>query len=374
MLLKTLAFLIIVALLSCQQEKDKDIQKSLDRLIESEKYDIAKEKIRKNFEKPRKTDEILSFNKPIVQRQLELSSDRNRVVWSEDKKIIFRDLANPSVKVKKFPKYFESISPSANTDFVIVLFRDQSGQGCKQVVTSKFKNKKDYESNATISCNDRPSISNDGKYLYYFLDESLYKESTENNENIKVIVKKKQLKPKYKRIENKALLYPINNLFFIFLGNAGSYNLYWYNPNAKKIKKFASNILIPKLFYGGNDKAHVIAGEIGKFLIREIKLSSHNKVLISKGFEINKKQLYSWQLSGKHEFISAGSKGIIVKWGIDYPTKAYPIICERFWGVARDQILYESKTGELVLSHGVFSEEDWKLLDTYKNLIKMDID
>ncbi|MCB1192715.1 MAG: hypothetical protein H7A23_06810 [Leptospiraceae bacterium] len=357
--------------LGCEEDsqaKNDDI----DNLIESEKFEIAKEKIQKRFETPRKTDEILSFNSPLQKRQLELSNDRNRIVWTEDKKVIFRDLANPTVKVREFPDYFDAISPSSNAEHIIVMFRGASSNGCKLIIVSPLAEKSEYISNASVDCKNRPSISSDGKFLYYFIDNNLYKESVTKNSDIKLIIKNEKFQSPYKKIENKAIIYPIRDTFFIFYGNAGSYNMYWFNPKKKLMTLFAKNILIPKVFFGGIDKAHVIGGTIGKFLLREIKINPKGKFLISDGFKINKRKLYSWQSLKVHEFISSGEKGIIVKWGVDLPVRALPLICERFWGVARDQILYESKTGELALSDGMYGDEDWKLLNIYKQLVKME--
>ena len=94
--------LTLLFLISCEN-KNEAIVKDIDTLIEDEKFSLAQDKIKSKLEGKRTSDEVLSNKKPINPRIIEVSNDRNRVVWTEDKQITFRDLANPLSKSLTFP-------------------------------------------------------------------------------------------------------------------------------------------------------------------------------------------------------------------------------------------------------------------------------
>lgn len=113
-----------------------------------------------------------------------MSEDRNRIVWTEDEKIIFRDIPNPLVKsitLKEAPFDFRI---SNNAEFTLVSFRLKNTKGCRMKALSMLNDDMDYNSGAHIACRNSGGITKDGSYIYYFIDESLYKEKTSGPESL----------------------------------------------------------------------------------------------------------------------------------------------------------------------------------------------
>ncbi|MCC6275999.1 MAG: hypothetical protein IT569_09095, partial [Leptospiraceae bacterium] len=133
----------------------------MDVLIESEKFDSAREKIRAKLEGLKSTDEIISSSKPLNPRILEMSNDRNRIVWTEDRKVIFRDLANPLVKSKETGDLLEWISVSSEAEFAIAAIKLVNGSGCRLKAISFLEPKETYDSGAFVACSNKGAISSD---------------------------------------------------------------------------------------------------------------------------------------------------------------------------------------------------------------------
>ncbi|MCE9500092.1 MAG: hypothetical protein K8R21_06295, partial [Leptospira sp.] len=325
--------------------------------------------IKKKLEGQRQSDEVISGNKPQTPRILEMSGDRNRIVWTEDKKLIFRDLANPLVKTRDMGEFPESFSVSTEAEYALVSLKLSNGTGCRLKAISLVESKNQYDSGAYVSCKNKGSISSEGSVIYYFIDDNLYQEETKEPKKPKLIVPKEKLLAPFPKLKNRYLLFPTGKTFIIFAGNAGSYFLYWFNPKSDSVEKIASDILSPKLFYADGKTAYLFGGSVGSVFLRELKYSSFGKPVISKGFVISQPELNPWKTTKKSEFIS-GSGDSVYKWGPATKKQIFPMICERFWGVARDHIVYENKKGDLVLSNTEFTPDEWKILDLYKQMKK----
>ncbi len=358
--------LILFFIISCE-DKNEAIVKDIDTLIEDEKFSLAHDKIRVKLEAKRASDEILSNKRPQNPRMLEVSNDRNRVVWTDDKQITFRDLANPLIKSLTFPEIPEMVSVSSEAEYAIVLFKLPNGVGCRMVNVSLIEPKPSYLSDTYVSCKNRSAVSSDGSSIYYFINENLYEETLKDPKKPKLLVTKERFESIYPNIKNRTHIFSIAKTFLIFFGNAGVYNLYWFNPKDNSITKLASEIITPKLYYGNGKNAFVLSGVVGSLVLREIKYTSYGEPNLSKGFSISYNEINPFPTTKANEFIS-GKSGSIYKWGTTIKKRVYPIIAERFWVVARDYIIYENNNKELILTSTEFSPEDWKLLDLYKQV------
>ncbi|MBE7412784.1 MAG: hypothetical protein HS129_12125 [Leptospiraceae bacterium] len=363
-------FSIFIFLLFSQcQNKYEALKSDVDVLIENEKFDSAKEKIKIKLEGLKSTDEIISSNKPKLPRILEMSNDRNRIVWTEDKKIIFRDLANPVVKSKDIGELIEWVSVSSESEYAVLAIKLVNGSGCRLKTVSFFDSKDSYDSGAFVSCFNKGAISTEGTKIYYFVDDNLYQEETKEPKKPILVIPKEKLISPFPKLKNKFSMFPIGKTFLIFSGNAGSYYLYWFSPKSNSIKILAKDILSPKIFHSDGKSVYAIGGTVGAMLLREIKFTHSGEPNITKGLPISQNEINPWSTTKKNEFIS-GNGDSVYKWGPGKKKQIYPIICERFWGVARDHIIYENKKNELILANTEFSLEDWKILDLYKEVKK----
>jgi hypothetical protein len=301
-----------------------------------------------------------------------MSQDRNRIVWSEDEKIIFRDIANPLVKTKTFPEIPHEYRISYNAEFALVSMKLRNSKGCRMQAISMMNDELEYDSGAHIACRNSGGISGDGKYIYYFIDENLYRERTQNPKKPTKILDSTKIPPPFPKLRNKYSLIPIQNNYLIVVGVAGSYNLYFYNPEKDSTELITKDIVSPKAFQAHGKTLYMIGGKIGNWMLREIDFASGKKPKINSGFSITLREIEPWKLTSKNDFLSFYNNSVY-QWGPMVSRKEFPILCERGWGIARDMIVYENKLGELVLADTAYSEEDWAVLKLYQS-VKKEVD
>ncbi|MFN3605046.1 MAG: hypothetical protein ACK4UJ_10080 [Leptonema sp. (in: bacteria)] len=84
----------------------------------------------------------------------------------------------------------------------------------------------------------------------FFLKNGMIYEKTSDTEAL--IIKKDQWKPIFKKNPHQIYLFPVPDLgFWIFYGNFGYYDLYYYNE--KTLKQIFKGIATPKIFYAIQD-------------------------------------------------------------------------------------------------------------------------
>jgi hypothetical protein len=366
---KTLFVLFLAIFFSaCRTEHEAFVEK-VNKLIESHKYEQALDLLQSRLESKRESDEVISRTKPRRERTIRMSQDRNRIVWSEDKNIIFRDVANPMVKTKSMEESPYEFRISGNAVFALASFRLKNTKGCRMKAISMMDDELDYDSGAHIACRNSGGISQDGSTIYYFIDENLYKENTTDPKKPRKIIDSSKIIPPYPKLRNKYSLIPVDENFLLLTGVAGSYNLYFFNTKTESLDLITKDIISPKAFYAHGSSLFVIGGKVGSWLLREVSYSGDKKPKITTGFSISIREINPWKMTGKNDFLSYHNNAVF-QWGPMVPRKEYPILCERAWGIARDMFVYENKDGELVLSNTAYSEEELLVFDLYKSVKK----
>ncbi|WCL49422.1 hypothetical protein [Leptospira sp. GIMC2001] len=359
---------ILIFIISCRSKHETFLEEVND-FVNLQKYDKALQIIQDKLESKRDSDEVISITKPRRERHLRMSQDRNRIVWSEDSKLIFRDIPNPLVKTQKLPEAPYEFRIASNAEYSLVSFRLKNTKGCRMLAISMLDEEMLYESGAHIACRNSGGIAPDGKTIYYFIDENLYKEKTSNPKKPIKIIDSAKIIPPYPKLRNKFSLIPINQHFLLVTGVAGSYNVYFFNTKSETLELLTKEIVSPKAFYAHGKSVFMIGGKIGNWLLREVDYTNPGKPKINTGFSITLREVEPWKLTTKNDFLSFYNNTIF-SWGPMLPRKEFPLLCERAWGVGRDHIIYENKIGELVLANMAYSEEDWKVLELYKQVKK----
>jgi hypothetical protein len=358
-----LLFLFLI-FFNCTKEVE-DPLKEIDQLIENEKFDIAKERIKWKLSSVRENDIVLSEKSGSQKRIVRVSNDRNRIVWIQDKNIVFRDLANPLVKSLVFPQTAVGLSVSAEAEHAMVLFPLPNSAGCRMIAMSLVENRNSFVSSSFVSCANQGGITSDGSLIYFFIDDSLYLETTSEPKVSKMILDKKNFEYPFSNIKKKYYIYPIGKTFLIIYGNAGLYVMQWFDPKKNTLTKLADDLASPNLYYGNGKNLYLIAGTIGELKWKELRFSFYGKPSLQPGLDIGLSEVNSWPLSSQNGFLGT-SNGQLFLWGGGEKKKNIPLFTKEFWVLARDQIVYEDKEGRLTLTHLNFSDDDWKLLDLYK--------
>lgn len=175
----------------CKSSHETFIEE-IQELVEQEKYEKASERLKEKLQFPKDRDELLSAEAPDSARIIEFSNDRLKLVWTEDQKIFFQDLAAGENNSRSLDQIPSNLSLSQNANYALVEYTMQASGGCRYVAISLKDSSLSYEAGAQVSCKSRGSILPDGSKIYYFVDDNLYEEKTvEPRKPILVLQKKK---------------------------------------------------------------------------------------------------------------------------------------------------------------------------------------
>ncbi|MCB1180085.1 MAG: hypothetical protein KDK36_21080, partial [Leptospiraceae bacterium] len=181
-----LILILTILIVGCKKE-EVDPFADIEQLVEDEKYEIASEKIKLKLSTAKKTETKISGKSIKGDRVLEMSNDRNRIVWLEDRSIIFRDLANPLIKSMVFPQSPENLSISAEGEYALLSFPLPNSAGCKMMAVALIEVKESYVSGTYVPCSHHGGISSDGTIIYYFIEDNLYQETVGDPKSTKLI-------------------------------------------------------------------------------------------------------------------------------------------------------------------------------------------
>ncbi|EMG09496.1 hypothetical protein LEP1GSC151_4422 [Leptospira interrogans serovar Grippotyphosa str. LT2186] len=175
----------------CKSSHETFIEE-IQELVEQEKYEKASEKLKEKLQFPKDRDELLSAEAPESTRIIEFSNDRLKLVWTEDQKIFFQDLAAGENNSRSLDQIPSNLSLSQNANYALVEYTMQASGGCRYVAISLKDSSLSYEAGAQVSCKSRGSILPDGSKIYYFVDDNLYEEKTvEPRKPVLVLQRKK---------------------------------------------------------------------------------------------------------------------------------------------------------------------------------------
>lgn len=358
--------LLLFSFFQCKTSYESLLEE-IQQLIQKEDFETAKKKLERRLSRPRNSDEILSEANPSKGRLLEVSQNRNRVIWVEKKTLHFRDFANPNSAEHEIPGPASGLSLSNSAEFALVEIPLKREGGCLLYALSTTDDRLEYESGAHISCKNRSAIDSGGDWIYYFVDDDLYRERTQNPPQPEKWMDKSEFKPPYSKIKTVLTMYPFGKGFLVFAGNAGAYNLYYIEKNWKTSKQIDKDILSPALRFENENSAYYVGGSIGKLQLRRISLDSKNNPDSHHMFSLGEREIQSWKLSDEKDYLSAYD-GEVFLWRPMQDKRTLPIRCNRIWSMARGQILCEGEKQMLFLSSGEFSNQDWNILDLYNQV------
>ncbi|EQA44392.1 hypothetical protein LEP1GSC050_3239 [Leptospira broomii serovar Hurstbridge str. 5399] len=356
-----LFFLFILA--NCKSKQESLIEE-IQGLVEEEKYEKATELLKNYLLHPKSDDEILSEEKPESVRIVELSHDRKRLVYVEDNKLTVKDLSEGKTETKKLDEIPASMAVSLNAKFALSEY--PMATGCRLFAISLTDNSLLYESGAQISCRNRGGISDDGSKIFYFVDNQLYEERTVEPRTPKLVLSKEKIAPPFPNLKSRFFLYPIGKDFLLFSGNAGSYTLYYFQPDKRSVDKLDQEVISPLLYYGPSDSAFYLGGTIGRLHLRRLQYGK-GKPSVTKLFTVSRKESNPWKLNAKNEYLSNYS-GKVHLWGPLRKSQVLPLLCERTWIVHPEKILCETEVGGLYLTGLEFTDDDWTLLKLYEEV------
>jgi len=368
-----LFFLILISSLIDCRSKHESLISELDELISREKYEKALTLIQERLSANRSSAEVISKSKPNQPRLLQLSEDRTKVVWTENKTIFYKDLisdktANLELKIRP-----ESLQIAKNAEYAILQYPLKQKGGCAIYAYSLLNITVEYESAVHIPCNTGMGISEKGDKIFYFFENDLYEEKTSHPKLPKKIITTEQFAPPFPKLKTNLQLASIGEDWLIWSGAGGSYNLYVLQTKTLKVNLLSKDIVIPRVIHHNGSQAYVVGGKIGDLYLREIEYSSNRFPSISRGIPISTREAISYRLTAKDEFIASNQNDPQqpMKWKVLGKKEHLPFFLERLWGIAGDRMIYESKSGELIIDHLIFSEEDFAMYEYFKKVKKL---
>jgi hypothetical protein len=366
-----LFLLLLSLLLQCRTEHESLVSE-IEELISREKYEKALTLIRERLSTTRSSAELLSKSKPNQPRLLQLSEDRTRVVWTENKTIFFHDLINDNTANIELKIRPESFQISTNAEYAILQYPLKQKGGCAIFAYSLLNITVEYESGVHIPCKTGMGITNKGDKIFYFFENDLYEEKTSHPKLPKKTISSDQFLPPFPKLKTNLQLANIGEDWLIWSGAGGAYNLYFLQTRTMRVSLLSKDIVLPRILYHNGNIGYVVGGKVGDLYLREVDYSPNKYPSISRGIPISTREAISWKLSGKDEFVSGNQNEPLqpMKWKVLGKKEHLPFFLERFWGVAGDRIIYENKTGELLIDNLIFTHEDYTMWDYYKKVKK----
>ncbi len=365
-----LLFLILLTL-NCRT-KHENLVSEIDELIAKEKYEKALNIIHERLATNRSSAEVLSKSKPNQPRLLQMSEDRTRIVWTENKTIFFRDLINDKFENLELKIRPESFQISTNGEYAILQYPLKQKGGCAIFAYSLLNITIEYESGVHIPCKTGMGITQKGEKILYFFENDLYEEKTSHPKLPKKIVSADQFLPPFPKLKINLQLASIGADWLIWSGAGGSYNLYFLQSKTMKVSLLSKDLVIPRIIYHNGSSGYVVGGKVGDLYLREIQYGPNKSPSIARGIPISTREAISWKLNAKDEFIAGNQNEPLqpMKWKVLGKKEHLPFFLERFWGVAGDRIVYENSLGELVVDNLIFTNEDYTMWEYYKKVKK----
>jgi len=368
---KSIFLFLILLFFSCKTEHENLISE-IDELIGKEKYEKALSLLKERLSMNRNSAESLSKSKPNQPRLLQLSEDRTRVVWTENKTIFFRDLINDKSESMELKIRPESFQISTNAEFAILQYPLKQKGGCAIFAYSLLNITIEYESGVHIPCKTGMGISNKGDKIFYFFENDLYEEKTSHPKLPKKALSSEHFPPPFPKLKTNFQLASVGEDWLIWSGAGGAYNLYFLQVKSMRVNLLSKDIVLPRILYHNGNIGYIVGGKVGDLYLRELAYSPNKVPSISRGIPISTREAISWKLSGKDEFIAGNQNDPLqpMKWKVLGKKEHLPIFLQRFWGVAGDQIIYENRSGELLIDNLIFSQEDYTIWEYYKKVKK----
>ena len=215
--MKILVLTFLIFLTNCKTEHE-NLVSEIEDLISREKYEKALILISERLSATRSTAEILSKSKPNQPRLLQLSEDRRRVVWTENKTIYFRDLITDkaeNIELKIRPENFQI---SNNAEYAILQYPLKQKGGCAIYAYSLLNITVEYESGVHIPCKTGMGITQKGDKILYFFENNLYEERTSHPKIPKKAVSFDLFPPPFPKLKTNLQLASLGEDWLIWSG------------------------------------------------------------------------------------------------------------------------------------------------------------
>ncbi|BDA80498.1 hypothetical protein LPTSP3_g34280 [Leptospira kobayashii] len=363
-----LPFLLTI---SCKSEHE-NLVADIDDLIAREKYEKALSLLEERLSANRNSAEVLSKSKPNQPRLFQVSEDRTKIVWTENKTVFYRDLILDKSEERELKIRPDNFKISANGDYAVMQFPLKQKGGCAIFAYSLTNSSLEYESGAHVPCKTGMGITSDGSKIYYFFENDLFEEKTSLPKNPKKYISGDEFPTTFPKLKANYQLASLGDDWLLWSGTGGSYNLYYINSFHKRISLFTKDIVLPRILYHNGTTAYLVGGKVGDLFLKEVNYLGNKSPSISRGTPINAREAISYRLTAKDEFISPNQSEPLqpMKWKVLGKKEHLPFFLERFWGVSGDRIVYENKKGELVIDNLQFTKEDWSMWNYYKEVKK----
>ncbi|WP_244594441.1 hypothetical protein [Leptospira ryugenii] len=344
----------------------------IEELISKEKYEKALDLLKERLSENRPSAEIISKSKPNQPRIFQMSEDRRKIVWTENKTVFYKDLITDTQKNLELKIRPELLHISGNAEFAIIQYPLRQKGGCVIYAYSLLNITVEYESAVHIPCKTGMGISPKGDKIFYFFENDLYEERTSHPKNPKKIISFDQFPPPFPKLKTNLQLASIGEDWLVWSGAGGAYNLYLYQSQTKKVQLLSKDVVLPKITYNNGHSGYIVTGKIGDLYLKEIEYSTNRIPFLGRGIPISTREAYSWKLANKDEFVTGNQNEPLqpMKWKVLGKKEHLPLFLERFWVVDGDRIIYENAQGELILDQLNFSQEDYIMLDYYKKVKK----
>ncbi|MBI41022.1 MAG: hypothetical protein CMF59_15590 [Leptospiraceae bacterium] len=233
-----------LALLQCSESPEETILR-LEQQVQAGRYKETQSEIEQLIQTNNQEHSITLSEKP-VDRVFAVSLDHTAFSWYENGKLTYRSLG--IVKEVGLPQKPDQIILSYSGKTALAEYRNRPGSEGKcsydliQIMQGNV-----LPDILETDCENQPALTDTGDKIYFSDGKHLFLKDVQEDKTA-MVVPRGAFKEKFKKVQNRFHLVSLpSGSIWIFYGEAGYYNLYYYTGTGRP-ELFIEGVASPRLF------------------------------------------------------------------------------------------------------------------------------
>lgn len=224
------ALILVLALPQCQETPEETILR-LEQQIQAGKYEETEQEIQDLIQKSNGENSTTLSEKP-ADRLFAVSLDHTAFAWYEQGKLTYRTLG--IVKEVGLPQRPNDLLLSYSGKVALAEYKNRPGSEGKcsydyiQIIQGSVK-----PDVLQTDCENRPAVTDNGDRIYFSDGKHLFMKDMADDRTA-MVVARGAFKEKFKKVQNRFHLVSLpGSSIWIFYGEGGYYNLYYYTGTGR---------------------------------------------------------------------------------------------------------------------------------------------
>ncbi|MEQ8351371.1 MAG: hypothetical protein RH862_07800 [Leptospiraceae bacterium] len=239
-----LIFLLCISVVQCQETPEETILR-LEQQLQAGRFKETRTEIDQLIQQNNEENSLTLSSKP-ADRVFAVSLDHTAFSWYENGKLTYRTLG--IVKEVGLPQKPDQIILSYSGKTALAEYRNRAGSEGKcsydliQLIQGSIK-----PDILVTDCENQPALTDTGDRVYFSDGKHLFLKDVTDDKTA-MVVPRGAFKEKFKKVKNRFHLVGLpSGSIWIFYGEAGYYNLYYYTGTGRP-ELFIEGVASPRLF------------------------------------------------------------------------------------------------------------------------------